>query len=389
MMTSIDIWDVVVVGAGPAGAAAALGALHERADARVLLVDRVRFPRDKSCGDGIAPHVLDVLRSLGADEAVEVLRHHHTAVEMLELSLGAQSVTRRMRRPALVVPRAEFDARLVDAAVGAGAILRRHRVRTVVTSPDGVLLDGTIRARVVVAADGARSEVRRGIGLGLSGRMALGLRGYAPTPPSRAGRQVIRFGQDRRPSYAWAFDRGDGWSNVGYGEVLSDRLSTPSHALMVQRLEDLLPGSTSAAHSWFGHHLPMSTARWHQPAGRVLLAGDAAGLVNPLSGEGIYYAVATGACAGRVAARSATSPPAGQADDPGTTHREAVRSLLRVNLVSTATAGRMVSLPLVLSAGLRAAAADQRVFDDLVELALGRGRITSRMLSSLIRHGPQ
>src|SRR6478609_908773 len=341
-MTSDDIWDVVVVGAGPAGSSAALSALHERPDARVLLLDRSDFPRDKSCGDGVAPHVFDVLRSLGADETVREMQHHHCAVETLELSMGAQ-----------------FDARLVDAAVGAGGILRRHRVRTVDTSSRGVLIDGTIRARVVVAADGARSGVRQSIGLGLPPRMALGLRAYAPTPRSRAGRQVIRFGQDRQPSYAWAFDRGDGWSNVGYGEVLSDRLSTPSRALMMQRVEDLLPGSTSGAHSWLGHHLPLSTARWHQPAGRILLAGDAAGLINPLSGEGIYYAVATGACAGRVAALRATSPAEGQPADPGTAHREGVRRLLRANLVSTAIAGRMVSKPLVLSAGLRASAADQ------------------------------
>src|SRR6476661_4513583 len=176
-MTSDDIWDVVVVGAGPAGSSAALSALHERPDSRVLLLDRSDFPRDKSCGDGIAPHVFDVLRSLGADETVRELQHHHRAVETLELSIGAQGVTRRMRRPALVVPRAHFDARLVDAAVGAGGVLRRHRVRTVDASPRGVLIDGTIRARVVVAADGARSGVRRSIGLGLPPTNGLGTPG--------------------------------------------------------------------------------------------------------------------------------------------------------------------------------------------------------------------
>ena len=76
-MTSDDIWDVVVVGAGPAGTSAALGALHERPDARVLLLDRSDFPRDKSCGDGVAPHVFDVLRSIGADDAVQAMKHYH------------------------------------------------------------------------------------------------------------------------------------------------------------------------------------------------------------------------------------------------------------------------------------------------------------------------
>src|SRR4051812_41469402 len=107
LMSSSDIWDVLVVGAGPAGSSAALAALREQPDARVLLLDRSDFPRDKSCGDGVAPHVLDVLRSLGADDAVQAMEHGHPAIETLELSLGAQGVIRRMRRPALVIPRTQ------------------------------------------------------------------------------------------------------------------------------------------------------------------------------------------------------------------------------------------------------------------------------------------
>ncbi|WP_406831040.1 NAD(P)/FAD-dependent oxidoreductase [Pedococcus sp. KACC 23699] len=392
-MTSSETWDLVVVGAGPAGAAAALGALQEHPEARVLLLDRAEFPRDKVCGDGIAPHVLDVLASLGASDLVESLLRHHRPITTLELSLGQQSVVRPMQRPALVVPRAEFDAGLVEAAVRAGSVLRRHRVREVRAGQDHVVVDDTIRASVVVAADGARSQVRRALGMGPAGPVALGLRGYAPTRDSRAGRQVIRFGQDRRPSYAWAFDRGDGWSNVGYGEVLSSDLSAPSHRLMVERLEVLLPGSSEGAHSWRGHHLPLSGARWVHPPGRVLLVGDAAGLVNPLTGEGIYYAVATGAIAGRVAGRMAGRLPADPAPstgvptaaDPGAVYGRQVRRLLRLNLLSTAVASRLVVRPLVLSAGLRAADSDQRVFDDLVELGLGPGRLTGRAVAGLVR----
>jgi len=394
-MTVGPLWDLVVVGAGPAGATAALGALRERPTARVLLLDRADFPRDKSCGDGVAPHVLDVLEQLGADQVADRLRGDHSPVTTLQLALGGLEVERPMRRPALVVPRAVLDARLVDAAVAAGAVLRRHRVRQVDSGRHEVLLDGTVRGRVVVAADGARSEVRRVLGVPLPGRTALGLRGYAPTPARRAGRQVVRFGDDRQPSYAWSFDRGDGWSNVGYGEVLGDRRTAPTHALMVGRLEALLPGSTAGAQSWRGHHLPLSAAGSgrEQPDGRVLFAGDAAGLVNPLTGEGIYYAVVTGALAGRLAVAAphteALGAEAPGAEAPGAAYRRAVRRLLRTNLASTAGAAVMASTPLVLSAGLRAAAADQAVFDDLVELGLGRGRLTAGLLRGLVRAGAQ
>ena len=292
-------WDLVVVGAGPAGAAAALGALHHDPALRVLLLDRADFPRDKCCGDGIAPHVFDELARVGVTDAADGWE----PLQRLALTRGELGVERPMRRSVWVIPREVFDARLVDAAVAAGAVLRRHRVRDVEVGPDGVVLDGVLRAPVVVGADGVHSVVRAAVGLGRPGRRALALRGYAPTPAGRRGTQVIAYGERRQPSYAWAFDRGDGLSNVGYGELLAggDDEATP-RAVLLEQLELLLPGSTDGGRGWRGHHLPLSGWSWPQPDGPVLLAGDAASLVNPMTGEGIYYAVATGIRAGRAAA---------------------------------------------------------------------------------------
>lgn len=367
------MWDVVVVGAGPAGATAALAARRERPDARVLLLDRADFPRDKACGDGVAAHVLDVLGGLGVSGLLE----DRVPVRTLELAQGPWRARRQMRRPAWVVPRRVLDARLVEAAVGAGVELARHRVREVEVRRDGVVLDRRIRTGVVVAADGAYSTLRRLAGLPAPARRALALRGYAPTPPQRRGSQVIGFGRDRQPSYAWAFDRGDGWSNVGYGELLRPGRAAPTRRLMLQRLEELLPGSTQAAGEWLGHHLPLSSARLRQPDGRVLLAGDAAGLINPVTGEGLYYAVASGASAGRAAVAGG---------DAGTRHRRSMRRVLSAHLATTAAMSRLTTAPGVLPAALRAAAADQGVFDDLVEVGLGRGLLTPRVAGGLARH---
>ncbi len=204
----MDRCDVAGVGAGPAGAAAALAA--RRAGARVVLLDRADFPRDKACGDGIAAHALDVLVQLGVPDAVAGF----TAVPALRLvAPGGVTVARPLPRPAYTVPRRIFDARLVAAAVAAGAELRRHPVRRLEPGPDGVLLDGTLVAGAVVGADGAGSVVRRALGHGVNPdrHLALAIRGYAPAGAGPIEQRIVTSGP-RWPAYAWSrvtrWDRG-------------------------------------------------------------------------------------------------------------------------------------------------------------------------------------
>ena len=378
---SDDAWDVVVVGAGPAGSTAALAALDADPALRVLLLDRSDFPRDKCCGDGIAPHVLDVLRTVGAGDVAD----GWMPSRRLELAHRGRRVVGALDRPAWVIPRAVFDARLVDRAVAAGAELRRQRVASVQRVGHHVVVDGSIRAKVVVGADGAHSAVRSSLRMPPHRARALALRGYAPTPDRRRGMQVIRFGERRQPSYAWAFDRGDGLSNVGYGELVgppdtAGATASPTRSLMLEQLEQLIPGAGTGGTAWRGHHLPLSGHRWHHPNGPTLLVGDAAGLVNPLTGEGIYYAVATGALAGRAAACAvAEGAPAAA----GAAYRSEVRRLLAAHLRHTWLVSRLARRPHVLRAGLRAAGRSPRVFDDLVEIGLGGGRVTPRLASGL------
>src|SRR5688500_13600085 len=121
----MERYDVAVVGAGPAGSAAALAAC--RAGASVVLIDRSDFPRDKPCGDGIAPHALDVLAGLGVTGAVDGFAPV-TALRLV--SPGGEVVARPVARAAYTVPRTVFDARLVAAALAAGAVWRRRTVRS-------------------------------------------------------------------------------------------------------------------------------------------------------------------------------------------------------------------------------------------------------------------
>ena len=377
--TATEHWDLVVIGAGPAGSATALGALTEDPGLRVLLLDRSEFPRDKSCGDGIAPHVLDALAPVGAADVVD----GWAPLRDLELAHGDVSVSGPMRREVHVVPRRVLDARLVERAVAAGAVLRTHRA-TSLTRTGTPVVSGEVSADVVVGADGAHSFVRTALLGKRREPRAIAIRGYAPTTPEMAGRQVIRYGDRRQPSYAWAFDRGDGLANVGYGELLPGERhgGAPSRRLLLDQLELLVPGAASTGDDWRGHHLPLSSWRWDQPDGPVLLVGDAAGLVNPMTGEGIYYAVATGIAAGRTAARAVR---AGRPADAGAEHRRVVRTLLGSHLRHTWAASRLAQSPRIVDAGIHAAGRDRHAFDALVELGLGDGRIDARLAGGLLR----
>ncbi|MFE9652895.1 geranylgeranyl reductase family protein [Micromonospora sp. NPDC006431] len=364
-------WDVIVVGAGPAGSAAALSARRAGA-ARVLLLDRYDFPRDKACGDGIAAHALDVLAELGVTGAVD----GYAPLPVLRLvGPGGGTVARELPRPAYTVPRAVFDARLVAAAVAAGAELRRHAVRRVDLRADRVVLDGELAGRAVVGADGAGSVLRRALGhpVNPDRHLALAIRGYAPALPGPP-EQLIVTSAPRWPAYAWSFPIGDGRANVGYGEVLRGEPLTRTHLL--DRLAALLPGTDPATVAELrAHHLPLSTHRPSPGRGRVVLAGDALSLINPFTGEGIFYALRSGALAGAAAAGSPAQAARRYAD--------ALRGRLGTHLRHSSVAAWLARRRQVVDAAVGAARRDGRVYRTVVELGLGDGRLDARTLAMI------
>lgn len=364
--------DIAVVGAGPAGAAAALAA--RRTSAQVVLLDAETFPRDKACGDGIAPYALDVLDALGVPSPVDGF----PPVPVLRLvSPRGAVVARRADRPAYTVPRRVFDNRLVTAAVAAGAELRHHRVRRVDVHVDRVELDGVLAARVVIGADGASSVVRRALGAPANpdGHLALAIRGYAPAPPGPPEQRIVTSGR-HWPAYAWSFPIGDGTANVGYGEVLRGQPVTRTHLL--DRLAALLPDiDPTAVAEARAHHLPLSTHRPTPGRGRVLLAGDAMSLINPFTGEGIFYAVLSGSLAGTAAAvLDATAARA---------YSRALRQALGRHLRHSGLAARLAQRPWIVDGAVRAARGDQRVFDAMLALGLGAGLLNPPTLLRIAR----
>ncbi|MBM2622574.1 geranylgeranyl reductase family protein [Actinoplanes sp. LDG1-06] len=358
-------YDLAVVGAGPAGSAAALAARQK--GLTVLLIDRAGFPRDKTCGDGIAAEAITVLNELG----VRDITAGYPAIERLRLvGPGGSEVARPLPRAAHTIPRRVFDERLVRAAETAGAELRRHTVRTIRDDGDGVTVDGRFRAAVLIGADGAGSVVRRALGHPVNppGHLAVAVRGYATT--TNTTEQVIVTTRRRWPAYAWEFPLGDGTANVGYGEVL--RGEPLSRAYLTERLGYLLTGAEPAGLR--GHHLPLSTRRPPPAKGRVLLAGDALSLINPFTGEGIFYAVLSGALAGAAAAGK---------EQASVRYRRALHARLGRHLRHSGFAALLTRQSRVVDAAVAAAARDGAVFDRMVELGLGDGVFDLRTIGRI------
>jgi geranylgeranyl reductase family protein len=365
------IWDVAIVGAGPAGSAAAIGALHADPAAQVLLLDRSTFPRDKCCGDAVLGTAMRQLREHDVSTAA-LLDGYRPAADLTLTSAGGTAVTWPMPDPMIVIPRVVFDARLFAAARTAGATFQRHSVRRVRDAGSFVDIDDRFRARIVIGADGAESAVRRSVAGSAQRDVAVAIRGYDLDASDHRPRMVL----DNRPglAYAWRFPTTHGRANAGYGHLLQPG-EPVNRASLVSTVTRLLPEVRLDPDTVRAHRLPLSTSRQRPDHGRILLAGDAAAMVNPISGEGIYYAISSGLAAGA----SAVAEP----DRAAARYHETLRQRFGRHHRHVAVMARLSGSATVLEAALRAAGRHQRVFDDIAALGLAEGTVTAAVVFGL------
>jgi geranylgeranyl reductase family protein len=345
--------DVVVVGAGPAGAAAAITLAAAGRD--VTIIDKAVFPRDKCCGDGLTTLALRELEILGFDPAT-VTDWQRVGGAVLRSPSGREVTVPLPPGPgtfAAVAPRLQLDAALVDVAVKAGStLLEGHGFDGSLIIRDdhvelGISDQAPIAAQYVVAADGMWSPVRKAAGLAEPGYLGEwhAFRQYASGVTGSAGDHLhVWFEPDFLPGYAWSFPLPGGRANLGFG-VLRDgthrgRDMKQQWAGLVERphIRRALGPAATLEDRHSAWPIPARIDRAPLARGRVLLTGDATMASDVMTGEGIGQALLTG----RLAAEAILDAP-GQPERVAEAYRRSVRHHLVADHRMSALLGRVLA----------------------------------------------
>ena len=363
-------YDLAITGGGPAGSAAAWQAAQT--GARVVVLDKAEFPRDKPCGDGLTPRAVGYLQKMGlADEVAKF--HRVNRAKVFSPSEWELSFPHRPGMPdhGHVARRLELDTLLLKNAESAGAEVRQSaEVVGPIVDDDGRVTGVTLKsgerllADAVISADGAYSPVKRALRLDSrhNGYSAIAIRAEMPVNRPDADSLDIylklAFQGDQLPGYGWVFPLGEGRVNIGLGyvnsykkwqqinatQLLGEFLATLPAEWELPPIDELK--KSKGLQAW---RLPMGFTAWPPWRPGVLFAGDSLGAARPVSGAGISKALQSGLAAGECAIAALTN----SGPDDFTNYAQRIKEAWGKEYRRGRYFHKLVGMPAIANAGLK------------------------------------
>jgi geranylgeranyl reductase family protein len=311
-------YDVIIVGAGPAGSNTAISYKHLNPDLNIAIFDKSQFPRDKSCGDAIGPGVINALKRFGNEHILNGEPEVVSTTLFGPKNIGIQNYIPEVKNKedsvVYVIPRLDLDNRIFDLAKSLDVdsyeeyrylgFDRTKDKKIAVTFKNSYGEEETYLTKILVGADGANSRVRKNLNLNQNTdwHKAIAIRAYIDSPNYleifKERSLMFEINVSALRGYAWAFPSKDTLINIGIGMPLS--LFKKENKNINEMLNDFVETLESRGvivdniRMEKSYMLPFASSRPKLAHDQVALVGDAGSMINPMSGEGIFYGMESG-----------------------------------------------------------------------------------------------
>jgi len=311
-------YDVIIVGAGPAGSNTAISYKHLNPDLNIAIFDKSQFPRDKSCGDAIGPGVINALKRFGNEHILNGEPEVVSTTLFGPKNIGIQNYIPEVKNKedsvVYVIPRLDLDNRIFDLAKSLDVdsyeeyrylgFDRTKDKKIAVTFKNSDGEEETYLTKILVGADGANSRVRKNLNLNQNTdwHKAIAIRAYIDSPNYleifKERSLMFEINVSALRGYAWAFPSKDTLINIGIGMPLS--LFKKENKNINEMLNDFVETLESRGvivdniRMEKSYMLPFASSRPKLAHDQVALVGDAGSMINPMSGEGIFYGMESG-----------------------------------------------------------------------------------------------